>query len=56
MFLQKYFLKYFLKNGCIWINFREALCDMDKKKTKKSMKLIISYDALTQFALMLNYF
>ena len=31
IFLQKYFLKNFLKNGCIWIEFREALCDMNKK-------------------------
>ena len=46
IFLQKYFLKDFLKNGCIWIKFREGLCDMDKK-TKKSMKMTIFYDALT---------
>ena len=46
IFLQKYFLKDFLKNDCIWIKFHEALCDMDKKR-KKSMKMTIFYDALT---------
>ena len=46
LFLQKYFLKDFLKKGCVWIKFREALCDMDKK-TKKNMKMTIFYDALT---------
>ena len=46
IFLQKYFLKGFLKNGCIWTKFREALCDMDKK-IKKSMKMTIFYDAIT---------
>ena len=44
--LKKYFLKDFLKNDCIWIKFREALCDMDKK-TKKSMKMTTFYNALT---------
>ena len=42
--LQKYFLKDFLKNGCIWIKYLEAVCDMDKKQ---SMKMTIFYDALT---------
>ena len=46
IFLQKYFLTDFLKNGGIWIKFREALCDMDTK-TKKSMKMTIFFDALT---------
>ena len=46
LFLQKYFMKDFLKFGCNWINFREALCDMDKK-TKKSIKMTIFYDDLT---------
>ena len=46
IFLLKYSLKDFLKNGCIWIKFREALNDMDKK-TKKGMKMTIFYDALT---------
>ena len=36
----------FLENGCIWITFREALCDIDKK-TRKSMKMTIFYEALT---------
>ena len=44
IFLQKCFLKDFLKTGCIWINFREGLCDMDKK-TNKSMKMAIFYGA-----------
>ena len=46
IFPHKYFLKDFLKNGCIWIKFCEALCDMDKN-TNKSMKMAIFYDAPT---------
>ena len=37
IFLQKYFLKDFLKNSCIWVKFCEALCDIDKN-TKKEYK------------------
>ena len=48
--IQEYLLKDFLENGCIWIKFREALCNMDKKK-RKSMKMTIFYDALIYFAL-----
>ena len=48
--IQEYLLKDFLENGCFWIKFREALCNMDKK-TRKSMKMTILYDALTYFAL-----
>ena len=50
IFYQEYLLKDFLKNGCIWIKFHEALCNMDKK-TRKSMKMTTFYNVLIYFAL-----
>ena len=45
IFLQKCFLKDFLKNGSLWIKFHEALCDMDKKSIKMTIRsnLICTY-------------
>ena len=40
IFLQKYFLKDFPKNGCICIKFPETTCDMDEKR-KKAMNMTI---------------